>query len=169
MGLNQGMPNKIPEVKQDFIFSAISEELGGIFAICLILVCVSCFLMFLNIAMQIKDVFYKLVALGLGTLYGFQVLLSIGGDIKFIPSTGVTLPLVSYGGSSLLSTLVIFAVIQGLYLLRERTEQEKEAQRKKETAKKGSGRKGEKKPKKRKGGGLSHEENIHGTKVKNLD
>ena len=169
MGLNQGMPNKIPEVKQDFIFSAISEELGGIFAICLILVCVSCFLMFLNIAMQIKDVFYKLVALGLGTLYGFQVLLSIGGDIKFIPSTGVTLPLVSYGGSSLLSTLVIFAVIQGLYLLRERTEQEKEAQRKKETAKKGSGRKGEKKPKKRKGGGLSHEEKIHGTKVKNLD
>ncbi len=169
MGLNQGMPNKIPEVKQDFIFSAISEELGGIFAICLILVCVSCFLMFLNIAMQIKDVFYKLVALGLGTLYGFQVLLSIGGDIKFIPSTGVTLPLVSYGGSSLLSTLVIFAVIQGLYLLRERTEQEKEAQRKKETTKKGNGRKGEKKPKKRKGGGLSHEENIHGTKVKNLD
>ena len=169
MGLNQGMPNKIPEVKQDFIFSAISEELGGIFAICLILVCVSCFLMFLNIAMQIKDVFYKLVALGLGTLYGFQVLLSIGGDIKFIPSTGVTLPLVSYGGSSLLSTLVIFAVIQGLYLLRERTEQEKEAQRKKETAKKGNGRKGEKKLKKRKGGGLSHEENIHGTKVKNLD
>lgn len=169
MGLNQGMPNKIPEVKQDFIFSAISEELGGIFAICLILVCVSCFLMFLNIAMQIKDVFYKLVALGLGTLYGFQVLLSIGGDIKFIPSTGVTLPLVSYGGSSLLSTLIIFAVIQGLYLLRERTEQEKEAQRKKETTKKGNGRKGEKKPKKRKGGGLSHEENIHGTKVKNLD
>lgn len=169
MGLNQGMPNKIPEVKQDFIFSAISEELGGIFAVCLILVCVSCFLMFLNIAMQIKDIFYKLVALGLGTLYGFQVLLSIGGDIKFIPSTGVTLPLVSYGGSSLLSTLIIFAVIQGLYLLRERTEQEKEAQRTKEAAKKNSGRKNEKKHKKRKGGGLSHEENIHGTKVKNLD
>lgn len=124
MGLNQGMPYKIPEVKQDFIFSAVAEELGGIFAICLILVCVSCFLMFLNIAMQMKDFFYKLVALGLGTIYGFQVLLSIGGDIKFIPSTGVTLPLVSYGGSSLLSTLIIFAIIQGLYVLRERTEVE---------------------------------------------
>lgn len=124
MGLNQGMPYKIPEVKQDFIFSAIAEELGGIFAICLILVCVSCFLMFLNIAMQIKDFFYKLVALGLGTIYGFQIFLSIGGDIKFIPSTGVTLPLVSYGGSSLLSTLIIFAIIQGLYLLRERGEEQ---------------------------------------------
>ncbi|EOS24175.1 hypothetical protein C806_02217 [Lachnospiraceae bacterium 3-1] len=126
MGLNQGMPYKIPEVKQDFIFSAVAEELGGIFAICLILVCVSCFLMFLNIAMQIKDFFYKLVALGLGTIYGFQIFLSIGGDIKFIPSTGVTLPLVSYGGSSLLSTLIIFAIIQGLYLMRERGEEEME-------------------------------------------
>lgn len=120
MGLNQGMPNKIPEVKQDFIFSAIAEEMGGIFALCLILVCASCFLMFLNIAMQMKDGFYKLVALGLGTIYGFQVFLSIGGNIKFIPSTGVTLPLVSYGGSSLLSTLIIFAIIQGMYILRQR-------------------------------------------------
>lgn len=126
MGLNQGMPYKIPEVKQDFIFSAISEELGGIFAICLLLVCGSCFLMFLNIAMQIKDLFYKLVALGLGTIYGFQIFLSVGGDIKCIPSTGVTLPLVSYGGSSLLSTLILFSIIQGLYLLRERGEEEKE-------------------------------------------
>ena len=157
MGLNQGMPNKIPEVKQDFIFSAISEELGGIFALCLILICISCFLMFLNIAMQMKDSFYKLVALGLGTIYGFQIFLSIGGDIKFIPSTGVTLPLVSYGGSSLLSTLIIFSVIQGLYLLREREEHEPEI-------------KGNKK-KKKKGGRISHEETvkIHGTKVQNFD
>lgn len=124
MGLNQGMPYKIPEVKQDFIFSAVSEELGGIFAVCLLLVCGSCFLMFLNIAMQMKDFFYKLVALGLGTIYGFQIFLSVGGDIKCIPSTGVTLPLVSYGGSSLLSTLIIFSIIQGLYLLRERGEDE---------------------------------------------
>lgn len=120
MGLNQGMPGKIPEVKKDFIFSAIAEEFGGIFALCLVLVCFSCFLMFLNIAMQMKDRFYKYVALGLGTIYGFQVFLSIGGNIKFIPSTGVTLPLVSYGGSSLLSTLIIFSIIQGLYLLRQR-------------------------------------------------
>lgn len=122
MGLNQGMPNRIPEVKQDFIFSAIAEEMGGIFALCLIMVCASCYLMFLNIAMQMRDTFYKLVALGLGTVYGFQVFLSIGGNIKFIPSTGVTLPLVSYGGSSLLSTLIIFSIIQGMYLLRRRGE-----------------------------------------------
>lgn len=119
MGLYQGMPNKIPVVEQDFIFSAISEELGGIFALCLLMVCVSCFLMFFNVAMQMKEQFYKLIALGLGTVYGFQVFLTVGGVTKFIPSTGVTLPLVSYGGSSLMATMIMFAVVQGLYILRQ--------------------------------------------------
>lgn len=119
LGLYQGMPNKIPVADEDFVFAAISEELGGLFAICLILVCASCYLMFLNVALQIYNQFYKLVALGLGTVYGFQVFLTIGGVIKFIPSTGVTLPLVSYGGSSLVSTFIIISIIQGLYLLRE--------------------------------------------------
>lgn len=119
MGLYQGMPAKIPVVEQDFIFSAISEEMGGVFAMCLLMVCVSCFLMFLNVAMQMKEQFYKLIALGLGTIYGFQVFLTVGGATKFIPSTGVTLPLVSYGGSSLLATCVMFAIVQGLYILRQ--------------------------------------------------
>lgn len=119
MGLYQGVPTTIPVVEQDFVFSAISEELGGLFAICLILVCVSCLLMFFNISVQMNDFYYKLVALGLGTVYGFQVFLTIGGVTKFIPSTGVTLPFVSYGGSSLLSTFIIFTVIQGLYLMKE--------------------------------------------------
>ncbi len=118
-GLTKGMPEKIPVVEQDFVFSAISEEMGGVFAVCLIMVCMSCFLMLLNIAMQLKDGFYKLVALGLGTMYGFQVFLTIGGVIKLIPSTGVTLPFVSYGGSSLFSTIIMFAIIQGFYILRE--------------------------------------------------
>lgn len=122
MGLYQGMPNKIPVVEQDFIFAAISEEMGGIFALCLIMLCVSCILLFLNIAMQMKDQYYKLVALGLGTLYGFQVFLTIGGVTKFIPLTGVTLPLISYGGSSLLCSIIIFAIIQGLYIIRQEGE-----------------------------------------------
>lgn len=119
LGLYQGTPNKIPVAEEDFVFAAIAEEMGGIFAVCVILVCAACYLMFLNIALQIREQFYKLIALGLGTVYGFQVFLTIGGVIKFIPSTGVTLPLVSYGGSSLLSTFIIFAVIQGLYIIRE--------------------------------------------------
>ena len=119
LGLYKGTPEKIPVVAQDFIFSAISEEFGGIFAICLILVCLSCFLLFLKISMKISDQFHRLLALGLGTLYGFQVFLTIGGVTNFIPSTGVTLPLVSYGGSSILSSIIIFAIIQGLYILKQ--------------------------------------------------
>ena len=124
MGLYQGSPESIPVVKNDFIFSAICEELGGIFAICLILVCMSFFLMIVNIALRIINPFYKLIALGLGVEYAFQVFLTIGGATKFIPMTGVTLPLVSYGGSSLLCTILILAIIQGLYILREDEDEE---------------------------------------------
>ncbi|MDY5647437.1 MAG: FtsW/RodA/SpoVE family cell cycle protein [Lachnospiraceae bacterium] len=124
MGLYQGSPSQIPVVKKDFIFSAIVEEMGAIFGICLILICLSCFVMFVNIAIQMTDEFYKLVALGLGAAYAFQVFLTIGGGIKFIPLTGVTLPLISMGGSSMLSTLAMFAIIQGMYIMREDEEGE---------------------------------------------
>ncbi|MBR2274874.1 MAG: FtsW/RodA/SpoVE family cell cycle protein, partial [Lachnospiraceae bacterium] len=115
MGLCQGAPNKIPVVYSDLIFAAICEELGVLFGICLILVCVSIFVMFMNIAMKFSDLFYKLVAVGLSVIYGFQVFLNLGGVTKFIPLTGVTLPLVSYGGNSILVTLLMFSIIQGLY------------------------------------------------------
>ena len=140
MGLYQGMPYTIPVAVSDFVFAAISEEMGGIFAICIILVCFSCFIMCLNIALQIRDQFYKLIALGLGCVYGVQVFLNIGGVIKFIPSTGVTLPLISYGGSSILCTIVIFAIIQGLYIMRQDEgdldEQKNNGQKKKRTTQK---------------------------------
>lgn len=130
MGLFQGEPMSIPVRESDFIFAAIAEELGIIFALCMTLICVSVYVMFLNIAMQLHNIFYKLVALGLGTCYIFQTFLAIGGVTKFIPSTGVTIPLVSYGGSSLLSTIIMFAIIQGLYLLREDEEEDIERKKK---------------------------------------
>ena len=129
MGLCQGSPEKIPVVKNDFIFSAICEELGGIFAICLILVCMSFFLTIVEIALQIKNPFYKLIAIGLGTEYAFQVFLTIGGATKFIPMTGVTLPLVSYGGSSIMCMILMIAIIQGLYIYREDEDEEIERHR----------------------------------------
>ena len=79
--------------------------------------------MIFNISMQLKDSFYKMVALGLGSVYALQVFLTIGGVTKFIPSTGVTLPLVSYGGSSLLSTMIILGIVQGLYIMQSRTQE----------------------------------------------
>lgn len=117
MGLGEGMPKKIPVAESDFIFSAICEELGVFFGLCLILVEVSCFLLFINISLKMTRRFYKLVAFGLSIEYIFQVFLTLGGVTKFIPSTGVTLPLVSYGGSSIISTVILFAIIQGMYVL----------------------------------------------------
>ncbi len=113
-GLTKGSPEVIPVCESDFIFSAISEEFGLIFAICLILVCFSCFLCFIGIAMKVRNRFYKTMAFGFSVCYIFQIFLSIGGVIKFIPSTGVTIPLVSYGGSSILSSLVMFSIMQGI-------------------------------------------------------
>ena len=86
--------------------------------------------MLVNISLQIKNPFYKLIALGLGTEYAFQVFLHIGGATKFIPMTGITLPLVSYGGSSALSTIIMLGIIQGLYILREDEDEELEQIRK---------------------------------------
>lgn len=124
LGLGRGMPGRIPVVEKDFIFSAVAEELGGIFAICLLLICLGCFIQFMMIAVRMQAVFYKLIAFGLGIQYIIQVFLTVGGVTRFIPSTGVTLPFVSYGGSSLFSTFLLFGIIQGLYILKRNDEEE---------------------------------------------
>lgn len=78
------------------------------------------------IAGRMQALFYKLIAFGLGMVYGIQVFLTVGGVTKFIPSTGVTLPFVSYGGSSILSTFMVFGVLQGLYILKKNDEEDYE-------------------------------------------
>lgn len=118
MGLTLGSPEKIPVVDADFMFAAISEELGCMFGVCLILICISTFMVIMLTAIRCKNLTYKVLSCGLGVIYGFQMFLTIGGVTKFIPLTGVTLPLVSYGGTSVLSTLVIFGIVQGVYIIR---------------------------------------------------
>jgi len=66
---------------------------------------------------DMESSFYKLVALGLSIIYVIQVILTIGGAIKFVPSTGVTLPFMSYGGSSLISSFIVFALFQSLFII----------------------------------------------------
>lgn len=119
LGLFQGAPDDIPKVERDFIFSAVAEEMGLIVALCVIMVTLSCFIMLMIIAMRMRDKFYQLVVFGIGVLYIFQVFLTIGGDTKFIPMTGVTLPFVSYGGSSVMATIIMFSIIEGLYIIRQ--------------------------------------------------
>lgn len=118
-GLFLGNPTSIPLVSKDMVISAISEELGALFAISLILLCLCFTLMVFRVAIRIELTFYKLLAYGLGVSYAVQVFLTIGGALKFIPLTGVTLPFVSNGGSSILASFVMIGIIQSLYVISE--------------------------------------------------
>ena len=117
MGLYQGTPDDIPYVEDDFIFSAICEEYGTIFGVLLLLVILSCFIMIIKISLKHKQSFYRLAAFGFGIMYIFQIFLTVGGGIKFIPLTGVTLPFISYGGSSILTTMLMFFILHGIYMI----------------------------------------------------
>ena len=118
LGLYGGSPRSIPFVEQDFIFSAIAEEMGVVFAVLMTLVCVSTFLMIMQEGYYLRDKYYRLVVCGIGIAYIFQTFLTIGGGSKFIPLTGVTLPLVSYGGTSVLVTIVMMMVVEGVCMIR---------------------------------------------------
>lgn len=116
MGLLQGTPNDIPYVVKDFIFSSICEELGVVFGVCILLVSVSMFLTMLKISSQIRDRFYQLIVYGIGVMYAFQVFLTVGGGTTLIPLTGVTLPFLSYGGSSVMVSMFMLFIVQGIYI-----------------------------------------------------
>ncbi len=130
-GLGNGKPTLIPVAESDFIFAAICEELGAIFGLAIILIYLSIFISIQNLAMKCKDTFYKYLTYGIGICIIFQVFLNIGGVTKFIPSTGITLPLISSGVSSLYSILILLSVVQYVFILvnREGVRHEKERER----------------------------------------
>ena len=110
-GLGLGSPGKIPFAATDMIFASIGEELGLLGATIILV----SFLLFVTagfrVASQTEDVFEKLLAAGLTALLGFQAFVIIGGILRVLPLTGVTLPFVSYGGSSLISNYIILAIL----------------------------------------------------------
>ncbi len=110
-GPGLGEPNRIPARETDFIFAVIGEELGllgGTAVLCAYLLLVGSGL---RIALRANDGFEKLFAVGLSTLLGLQAFLIIAGVIRVLPLTGVTLPFVSFGGSSLLANYVLLALL----------------------------------------------------------
>lgn len=101
----------VPDLPTDFIFTAIANELGLLGAAGLILVyLVFCWRGF-HIALWAPDGFSKLLAAGLAAAFGLQTVIIIGGVTRLIPLTGVTLPFVSYGGSSITANLVLVALL----------------------------------------------------------
>ena len=116
MGIMKGNPKSIPYVDQDFIFSCICEELGIVFGACLVILTLLCFLIMCRIALNNKNNFYRLVAFGLAIMYLFQIFLTVGGGMNLIPLTGVTLPFISYGGSSCMTSMLLFFIVQSVYI-----------------------------------------------------
>lgn len=110
-GLSLGSPQKIPAAATDFIFAAIGEELGllgttAVIAAFLLMVGIG-----LRIALRAENHFEKMLATGLTTILGLQTFIILGGVTRLVPLTGITLPFVSYGGSSLLANYVLLALL----------------------------------------------------------
>ena len=114
MGLGLGRPRNIPLYHSDFIFAAIAEEFGLLFSICLLAVYVLIIMRGLVVAMNARTSFHSLAAFGIVAMLGLQTMLIVGGNTKLIPLTGVTLPLISSGGSSLVSTFLSFGILLGI-------------------------------------------------------
>jgi cell division protein FtsW (lipid II flippase) len=113
-GIGQGSPYLIPVVKSDFIFSAIYEEMGMLGATAVVML----FFLFVyrgvKIALRVTNTFNKAVAFGLSVMIGFQTFIIIGGVIKLIPLTGITLPFMSAGGSSLAASFAALAILESI-------------------------------------------------------
>lgn len=110
-GLGHGSASSIPAASTDFIFSAIGEELGLLGTIGVLLLFLLLISKGLRIALSTDDIFGKLLAVALTTSLGLQMIVIIAGVTKIAPLTGVTLPFVSYGGSSLLANLLLVALL----------------------------------------------------------
>ena len=110
-GLGLGSPNLIPNASTDFVFAAIGEELGLVGTLGVL----SAFLLLVGsayrIAVDATRPFSKLFAAGIATILGFQTFLIVGGVTRVIPLTGITLPFVSYGGSSVVSNFLLLALL----------------------------------------------------------
>ena len=114
VGLGLGSPTSIPIYSSDFIFAVLCEQFGLIFGVCVLLIYAALIWRGASVAMAARRRFHSLLAMGATLFLGIQAFLIIGGVLKLIPLTGVTLPFISHGGTSLVSSLCLTGLIQGV-------------------------------------------------------
>lgn len=111
VGVGRGMPNRIPFVETDFIFTAIAEEIGMLGGMALVIAYLVFCLRGLATAARARSDMAALTATGLVATFGLQAFVIIGGVTRLIPLTGITLPFVSYGGSSIVSNFIVLGLL----------------------------------------------------------
>ena len=114
VGLGQGAPQKIPMYYNDFIFAVICEQLGLVFGVLLLAVYVMIILRGVTIISRSRRSFDMLLGCGVLAMLAIQTVMIVGGVIKMLPLTGVTMPFISYGGSSLLSCMCMVGILHGI-------------------------------------------------------
>ena len=114
LGLGQGSPKMIPAYHTDYIFAVICEEFGILFGIGVIVLYLLIAVRGILIALNAEDRFSMLTAFGATALLAIQTFVIIGGVIKLIPLTGITMPFVSYGGSSMIACLLLIGILEGI-------------------------------------------------------
>ncbi|WP_297281168.1 FtsW/RodA/SpoVE family cell cycle protein [uncultured Anaerococcus sp.] len=111
-GIGLGHPDYIPVAESDFIFSAISEEMGVFMGIAVVLLFMILVYRAFKISLIQQNKFYSALAFCIGVLFALQTFIILGGVLKIIPLTGVTLPFISQGGSSMLSGFILLGCLQ---------------------------------------------------------
>lgn len=111
-GIGLGKPGHIPLGYSDFIFASIIEEMGTFMGICIILLFLLLIYRGINIAMKQERDYFSVLALTVSMIYMSQALIMFAGVLKLIPLTGITIPFLTYGGSSLLSSFIMLAILQ---------------------------------------------------------
>ena len=110
-GFGLGRPDYIPEVATDYVYAAFGEEWGAIGSIALLGLFLALVLRALRVANRQPDLYAKLLATGLAAVFGFQIMIIVGGVLHLFPLTGITLPFISYGGSSLVTNFLLVALV----------------------------------------------------------
>jgi rod shape determining protein RodA len=110
----------VPEIQTDFIFAAIADQWGFLGAILLLLLYGLLIYKMISIARTSKDIFGSVVCAGIVSYFLFAILQNIGMTIGLVPITGITLPLISYGGSSLLTTVISIALVINIGMRRKK-------------------------------------------------
>ncbi len=127
-GLGRGTQSRLqflPEFRTDFIFAFIAEELGFIGSLIVLSLYIFMFILGYRILSNVNDRFGELVVIGVFCILFFQIFVNIGMNIGLLPITGITLPLLSYGGSSLISTLMLLGIVSSVSKFGSRKEEMK--------------------------------------------